>query len=218
MNRPWVTINCAMSLDGKTALPTRKQLRISCEEDIRRMYELRNAVDAVLVGIGTILADDPKLTVKNTYVTHPKQPLRVVLDSKCLVPKDALVLDTTAKTLILTVKGNEKTFHKNHIEIRGCPTDSKGRVDLEYALELLAQKGVKKLLVEGGGTIIWEFLQKNLVDDLYVYIAPIIIGGAQTPTFVDGQGILSKDDIIHFHLMTVQKFGPGSLHYYKKRP
>jgi len=72
-----------MSADGKIALPTKKQIRISSEEDIKRMYQLRNESDAVLVGIGTILTDNPKLTVKETYVHHPRQPLRVILDSKC---------------------------------------------------------------------------------------------------------------------------------------
>ena len=96
MKRPHVTINCAMSADGKIALPNRKQLRISCDEDIKRMYNLRNEVDAVLVGIETILSDDPKLTVKEKYVKNLKQPLRVVLDSTCKTPKDALVLNDSA--------------------------------------------------------------------------------------------------------------------------
>ena len=106
MKRPNVIINCAMSADGKIALPNRRQLRISCDEDIKRMYNLRNNADAVLVGIGTILSDDPKLTVKEKYVNNPKQPLRIILDNKCRTPKDALVLNDSAKTLIITAKGN----------------------------------------------------------------------------------------------------------------
>src|SRR5512136_1812416 len=98
MNRPHVIINCAMSADGKIASPARKQIRISSEEDIARMHQLRNASDAVLVGIGTILADDPKLTVKETYVTHSHQPLRVILDGKGRTPPQALALNTTSNT------------------------------------------------------------------------------------------------------------------------
>ena len=101
MNRPYVVINCAMSADGKIASPSGKQMRISCDKDIRRMYELRNESDAVLVGINTVLNDDPKLTVKNKYIKNPKQPIRVVLDTKCRTPSDALVADNKASPLVI---------------------------------------------------------------------------------------------------------------------
>src|SRR5512136_1773557 len=100
MKRPYVIINCAMSADGKIASPMRKQMQISCDEDIKRMYRLRNECDTVLVGVGTILTDNPKLTVKEKYVKHPRQPLRVVLDSKGRTPPHALVLNNVSKTLI----------------------------------------------------------------------------------------------------------------------
>ncbi|MEE9440888.1 MAG: dihydrofolate reductase family protein, partial [Candidatus Thermoplasmatota archaeon] len=129
MKRPYVIINCAMSADGKIALPNRKQLRISCDEDIKRMYNLRNEVDAVLVGIETILSDDPKLTVKEKYVKNPKHPLRVVLDGTCRTPKDALILNDSAKTLIIAGEGNEKQFDFEHVEVVGCKTDSGEHID-----------------------------------------------------------------------------------------
>lgn len=150
MKRPHVIINCAMSADGKIASPTRKQMRISSEEDIERMYQLRNESDAVLVGIGTILADDPKLTVKETYVHHPKQPLRVILDSKGRTPPHALALYMTSKTLIFTTKGHKKSYDGSHIEVVECRTDKDGLIDVNYALDILYEKGVRKLLVEGG--------------------------------------------------------------------
>ncbi len=118
MKRPHVIINCAMSADGKIASPARKQMRISSEQDIERMYRLRNESDAVLVGIGTILADDPKLTVKESYVHHPKQPLRVILDSKGRTPSHALALNTVSKTLIITAEGHKKTYE--WVSYRGC--------------------------------------------------------------------------------------------------
>src|SRR5512136_579874 len=123
MKRPSVIVNCAMSADGKIASPLRKQIRISDEGDIRRMYRLRNEVDAVLVGIGTILADDPKLTVKETYVPHPKQPLRVILDSKGRTPPQALALNTVSKTLIITAEGHKKMYLGSHIEVVKCRTN-----------------------------------------------------------------------------------------------
>ena len=92
MNRPHIIINCAMSADGKIALPNKKQMKISSKEDIKRMYHIRNESDAVLVGISTVLSDDPKLTVKQDYIKNPKQPLRVILDSSCKTPEKSLVL------------------------------------------------------------------------------------------------------------------------------
>ena len=215
MKKPYVIINCAMSADGKIALPNRKQLRISSEEDIVRMYKLRNECDAVLVGIETILSDDPKLTVKEKYVKNPKQPLRVVLDSKCRIPKKTEVLNKTTKTLIITTRGHEKRISGEHVEVVGCKADVNGHVDLECALELLYQKGVKKLLVEGGGTIIWSFLEERLVDDLYIYIGPCVVGGKTTPTMADGSGIKREDELITLKIVDVSRLGAGILTHYK---
>jgi 2,5-diamino-6-(ribosylamino)-4(3H)-pyrimidinone 5'-phosphate reductase len=208
-------INCAMSADGKIASPARRQMRISCEEDIRRMYHLRNDCDAVLVGVETILADDPKLTVKETYVAHPKQPLRVVLDRKRRTPPDALVLNDTAKTLVITEKGKEKSYGKPHVEVVGCPTDTHGRIDLKCVLTILCQKGVRKLLVEGGGTIIWSFLSHRVVDDLFIYIGPCVIGGKETPTVADGEGIHADQEPISVKIVEVKRLGPGVLVHYQ---
>jgi 2,5-diamino-6-(ribosylamino)-4(3H)-pyrimidinone 5'-phosphate reductase len=215
MKRPYVIVNCAMSADGKIASPSGKQLRISNEEDIKRMYNLRNSCDAVLVGIGAVLSDDPKLTVKEKYVKNPKQPLRVVLDSKCRTPEDALVLNDVAKTLIVATEGNEKQFDGDHIEVVGIKADDGVHVELESMLDLLYQRGIKKLLVEGGGTIIWSFLRNRLVDDLYTYIGPCIIGGKNTPTVADGSGIKSEDDLLSLRIVDVNRLGNGLLVHYK---
>jgi 2,5-diamino-6-(ribosylamino)-4(3H)-pyrimidinone 5'-phosphate reductase len=214
MKRPHVTINCAMSADGKIASPARKQIRISSEEDIQRMYRLRHESDAVLVGIGTILADDPKLTVKESYVHHPKQPLRVILDSKGRTPMDALALNTVSKTLIITAKGQKKTYEGSHIEVVECRTDDEGFIDVNDALEILSRKGVQKLLVEGGGTIIWKFLQNKVVDDLYIYIGSCIIGGKDTPTVADGKGIRKEEEIL-LEIVEIKQVGSGVLIHYQ---
>ena len=178
------------------------------------MYRLRNASDAVLVGIGTILTDDPKLTVKETYVPHPHQPLRVILDGKGRTPPHALALNTTSNTLILTTKGRTKTYEGSHIEVVECKIDTNGLLDLNDALNILYQKGVRKLLVEGGGTVIWNFLKKGLVDDLYIYIGSCIIGGKDTPTVADGEGIAPGEEIT-LKLVEVQKIGSGVLMHYQ---
>jgi len=213
MNRPYVVINCAMSADGKIASPSGKQMRISCDKDIRRMYELRNESDAVLVGINTVLTDDPKLTVKNKYVKNPKQPIRVVLDTKCRTPADALVADSTAKTLIIT---GEKEFSKkygNTVEVIWCDTNDKGNIDIKKLLDHLYKKGVKKLMVEGGGTVIGNFLKSGFVDDFFVYVGPMVIGGTNTPTLAGNMKV--DDENIKLKLVETKPIGQGVLLHYK---
>lgn len=215
MKRPYVIINCAMSADGKIALPNKQQLRISSREDIQRMYKLRNTCDAVLVGINTILTDDPKLTVKDEYIDEINQPIRVVLDTNCRTPLDALVVNEKSKTYIFTKKDIvTKKFGKN-VEIIVCDIDEEGLIDISNMLQILARKGVKSLMVEGGGTIIWNFLKKGFVDDIYVYIGPIIIGGSKTPTLADGKGIRDEDEKIKLTLVDIVKLGDGILTHYK---
>ena len=217
MKRPRVIVNCAMSADGKIALPTKKQLRISSEEDIVRIYRLRNQCDAVLVGVGTILTDDPKLTVKESYVKHPRQPLRVVLDSKGRTPKGSLVLNKAARTLLIMAKGHERSFEGSHIEVASCATDQQGLLKLPEVLTLLSHRGVRTLLVEGGSTVIWSFLRSGLVDDLFVYIGPCIIGGKTTPTMAGGAGIVSEDEAIRLRLIGTRRLGGGILMQYQLR-
>jgi 2,5-diamino-6-(ribosylamino)-4(3H)-pyrimidinone 5'-phosphate reductase len=215
MKRPRVIVNCAMSADGKIALPTGKQLRISSEEDIARVYKLRSECDAVLVGVGTILSDDPKLTVKETYVKNPRQPLRVVLDSKGRTPPGALVLNKTANTLLIMAKGHERSFEGSHIEVVGCTVDQQGLLEIPCILELLSQRGIQTLLVEGGGTVIWSFLKSGMVDDMYVYIGPCIIGGKNTPTMAGGEGIMREDEVITLKILKTQRMGVGVLIHYQ---
>ena len=214
MNRPHVIVNCAMSADGKIALPSRKQLRISCDEDIKRMYRLRHESDAVLVGIDTILSDNPKLTVKEKYIDNPKQPIRIILDSSCRTPEDALAVNNVAKTIIITSKKCNKKYNDN-VEIIECKTDDENQIDLNYLLELLYNLEIKSLMVEGGSTIIWNFLNKRLVDDLYLYMAPIIIGGAKTPTMADGRGIKDIDELISLEIIEIRRLGPGILFHFR---
>jgi len=208
MNRPYVTINCAMSLDGKIASPSGKQMRISCDEDIKRMYELRNKSDAVLVGINTVISDDPKLTVKEKYVKNPNQPIRIVLDTKCRTPTNSLVANKASKTFIIVGKEYNKKFNEN-VEIIKCKLKD-GFIDLHSLLEKLYEKGIRKLMVEGGSTVIWNFLSENLVDDMYVYIGSMIIGGKNTPTLVN-----RERPNINIKFFEAKKLGSGILLHYK---
>lgn len=207
MDRPYVIINCAASADGKIALPSRRQLRISSDEDIERVQILREKCDAVLVGIETVLTDNPKLTVKNK---DSDQPIRVVLDTRCRVPDNSFVLDGSAKTYILVGEDVTKTIKKDNVEIIKCRTE-RGLIDLKFALKELKNRGINTLLVEGGGTVIWNFLKKGLFDEFYVYIAPIVIGGKDTPTIADGTGIGSEGETIRLRIEEIKFVGEGIL-------
>lgn len=213
MNRPYVIINCAMSADGKIATPAGKQLRISNEEDIKRMYSLRNSSDAVLVGVNTILSDNPKLTVKETYIKNPKNPIRVILDTHCRTKPDSLAVDTQAKTIIIT-NGQCDRVYSETVEILQCEIDDEGLIDIKEMLQLLYDKGIKKLLVEGGSTVIWKFLKCGLVDDFYTYIGPIIIGGKYTPSVADGEGIYENNPI-NLKIVEMKRVGEGILVHYQ---
>jgi 2,5-diamino-6-(ribosylamino)-4(3H)-pyrimidinone 5'-phosphate reductase len=204
-----------MSLDGKIALPSRRQIRISSEEDMKRVFQLRNSCDAILVGIGSVLADDPKLTVKESYVQNPKQPVRVVLDSYCKTPENALVVNKKAKTILVVQEGQvcTKNFGE-HVEIIECPVDN-GLLDLSVVLTMLSERNINTVLVEGGGTVIWNFLRNAYVDELFVFIGSMVIGGSKSPTMVDGEGILSQDDTIGLHLVDMTRMQGGVLLHYQ---
>jgi 2,5-diamino-6-(ribosylamino)-4(3H)-pyrimidinone 5'-phosphate reductase len=215
VQRPRVIVNCAMSADGKVALPSGHQLRISCEEDMARVHELRAASDAVLVGVGTVLMDDPKLTVSEKYVRGARQPLRVVLDGSCQTPPTALVANAAARTVIVAKKGCVKPFPSGTVEVVECPVDVDGLLDLKWVLGELARRGVRQLLVEGGGTVIWSFLRHGLVDDVFVYVGPMVVGGVGTPTMAGGHGVGSATEVVGLSVVEVGRLGPGVLVHYR---
>lgn len=210
MLRPYTIINCAASVDGKIALPSRRQTRISNDEDIARVHRLRNECDAILVGVGTILVDNPKLTVKEKYVAEVSNPLRVVLDSKGRTPLDAEVLSGDASTLIVTSESSDSTFGQADVARFG-----KDRVDIRATTEFLHGRGVGKLLVEGGETVIWSFLKQGLVDELKVFIGSMIIGGTSSPTVAGGEGATAFEDITLLTLQNSTRLGDGILLEYE---
>ncbi|MEE9152303.1 MAG: 2,5-diamino-6-(ribosylamino)-4(3H)-pyrimidinone 5'-phosphate reductase [Thermoplasmata archaeon] len=204
-----VIINCAMSTDGKIALPSRKQTRISNEEDMKRVHELRNECDAILVGIGTILSDNPKLTVKESYMPNPKQPIRIVLDSKGRIPRDAEVLSPDTQTIVVV---SEECKH----DIEGAETIVCGReqVNLRLLCEILDKRGIGKLLVEGGETVIWSFLRERIADEFFVFVGSMVIGGRKSPTPAGGEGAKDEEEIIPLTLKGVKNIGDGVLLQY----
>ena len=205
-----VIINCAMSVDGKIALRPRKQTRISNEEDKKRVYRLRNSSDAILVGIETVLSDDPKLTVSPKYVRKPRKPVRIVLDSNGRTPRNALVLNGAAPTIIVTNDKTKKTF-PNAETIR-C---GKKEVNLPKLLACLEKRGFKRLLVEGGSKVIWSFLESKLADEVNIFVGSVVIGGEESPTAAGGCGASCEKNMVALRLISAKALGSGVLLRYE---
>tara|TARA_B100001029_G_scaffold38677_1_gene29824 strand:- start:2665 stop:3270 length:606 start_codon:yes stop_codon:yes gene_type:complete len=201
-----------MSADGKIALPSRKQVRLSNKEDSKRVNDLRKNCDAILVGIGTIIEDNPKLTVKNTINTSIN-PIRIVLDTKGRTPLESNVLNKEAKTIIAV--GNKCKVNKlGNSEIIKCGNE---KINIKKLIQKLSEKGIKNILVEGGETVLWSFINENLFDQINIFIASKIIGGEKTPTMAGGDGFYAETSILKLSLKHVEKIGDGILLTYCKK-
>lgn len=203
-------INCAMSADGKIALRSRRQTAISDDEDRRRVHKLRNSVDAILVGVDTVISDDPKLTVNEKFVKNPRHPVRVVLDSQGRTPPGALVLNGASKTIIVTSERCSKTFP--NAETVRCGGDE---VDLERLMSILDGKGIRKMLIEGGSKVIWSFLKSRIADEVNIFIGSMVIGGDASPTPAGGQGAVDEKDVVQLRLKSADVLGSGVLVRYE---
>ena len=209
--RPKIILNCAASADGKIALPNRRSLKLSNEQDFKRLHNLRNNCDAILVGIGTILEDNPSLTV-SSGIKAGTNPTRIVLDTNFRTPSDAKVINRKAKTIIAI---GEKTVigNKTNTEIIKCGIDE---IDIEKLLDELGKRSIETILVEGGETVMWSFLENELFDEFNIFISSMIIGGKNTPTIAGGKGISNNSIPPKLRLVSLEKIGNGVLLKYKK--
>jgi len=193
--RPFVTAKFAMSLDGKIATLTGESKWITNERSRMRSHQLRDITDAILVGAGTALADDPQLTTRlpRANVHHP---LRIVADSRGRLPLSARLYDPKlpGQTVLATTSLSDPT-HRAALEARGVevwvlPANEAGHVRLEALLDELGQRGLLTLLVEGGSELLGAFFSARLVDRVSAFLAPLIIGGQEAPGPVGGKGAL----------------------------
>ncbi|MEW6045299.1 MAG: bifunctional diaminohydroxyphosphoribosylaminopyrimidine deaminase/5-amino-6-(5-phosphoribosylamino)uracil reductase RibD [Bacillota bacterium] len=196
---PYVTIKVAMSLDGKIATASGDARWISSETSRALVHRLRARHDAVMVGVGTVLADDPLLTAR-PHASRPlrRQPLRVVVDGLARTPADAQLIRTAAPgtpvLVAVTARAPAERVHAIRsagAEVAVLPAAPDGRVDLPALMEYLAGREVTSILVEGGGTLVASLIEAGLPDRLVAFVAPKILGGRSAPSPVEGSGAAS---------------------------
>jgi len=196
--RPFVTLKVAMSLDGKIATFTGDSKWITGEQARRYAHQMRAEHDAVMVGIGTVLADDPLLTVR--LPGESKQPWRVIVDSRLRIPLESRIALTSDKfpTIVATVqhqgsRERKKLLEERGIEVWELPADH-GRVDLDALLEELGRKEITSVLLEGGAMLNASALEAGVVDKFVIFVAPKIIGGSRAPGPIGGPGVERIED------------------------
>ena len=185
---PYVRLKLAMSLDGRTAMQNGESKWITAEKSRLDVHTLRAKSGAIITGVGTVLADDPALTVrledKEFRGQNFTQPLKVILDASLHIPLSAKIFDDPGSVLVCCSKKAKETLktslREKDIEVYAVP-EVGGRLDLKSILELLAEKEVNHVMVECGSTLAGSFIEEGLVDEMWVYIAPVLMGAAARP-------------------------------------
>lgn len=217
--RPYVIVNVAMSADGKISTRERRQIRISGKQDFIRVDRLKAGCDAVMVGIGTVLADDPSLTVKSEEgLTYRRKqgwgdhPVRIVVDSSARIPPNASILHKGEGRRVIAVSGKAESTKiavlKKKATVLVCGEDE---VDLPALMDELGSMGIQRIMVEGGGTLIAGLIRAGLVHEINTYIGNILIGGKDAPTFSDGEGFIDESSFPRLSLLEVHRIEDGIL-------
>lgn len=205
---PWVRVKSAMSLDGRTAMANGESKWITGDSARADVHRLRARSEAMVTGIGTVLADDPSMNVRLADASEVVQPLRVVLDPKLMMPADAKMLTLPGDTLVLTSVGEGDDIEDliaTGAEIRWLDGDAE-HVDLNEVLKTLAELGVNEVMVEAGATVSGAFLAAGLVDELIVYLAPHLMGDAARGLF-RLPGIAHMDQRIKLTITDIRAVG-----------
>lgn len=212
--RPFVILKSAVTLDGKTATSTGDSQWISNEQSRQHVHRMRDRYDAIMVGIGTVLHDNPRLTTR--LPDGGRDPVRVVVDSQLRIPSDAAILhvDSTAPTLVVTTSAASVTkidaLRAGGVDVLVLPGNS-GWVDLHKLMEELGQRNLQSVLVEGGATLNESLLLEGLIDRVAVFIAPKLIGGNQGKGIFEGVGISRLSEALRLTDVRWQTFGDDLL-------
>ena len=186
-SKPYIILSAAISIDGKISTVIGDS-KFSSNQDYIRLHKLRSKVDAILIGKKTVMQDDPLLTVR---YTRGKNPVRIILDSKGTISSKSKILQTSTK--VPTIIAVSKKITKSNLDkLHKFPVDviitGENSVNLKSLLKKLSDKKIATILVEGGGTINWEFVKQNLFDELIITLSPFLIGGNNAISFIQGIG------------------------------
>lgn len=213
----YVVANAAMSADGKLSSRRREQVAISGPADFARVDALRAECDAVFVGIGTVIADDPHLTVEDPDLRAERRergdashPSRVVVDTRARTPPDARVLDDAASSYVL-VGESAPEDRRAVLGEAGAHLIEAGdeRVALSEGFAALESEGIEQLLIEGGGEILFSAFEAGVINELSVFVGPVVIGGRDAPTLADGVGFV--EEFPELELESVEQIDDGVL-------
>lgn len=210
--KPFVVLKTGMTLDGKIATASGESKWITSDKSRKEVHKLRNELSAIMVGVNTVIKDNPKLTCR---IEGGKNPVRIIVDSKLRIPTTSeVVVDNLAKTIVATTElaDKEKILALEKLGVKVVITKSKNnRVNLQSLMIELGKIGIDGILLEGGATLSFSALEENIVDKIQVYIAPKIIGGEKSKTSIGGQGIKKLSDAIELKDMTVKSISPDLL-------
>ena len=213
--KPFVVLKVASSLDGKLATRAGESRWISNEASRAYVHELRHAYDGIMVGIGTVLADDPRLTARLPD-GNGRDPLRIVVDSRLRTPPDAAMLaqDSEARTLIAATSvhaGRRRALEERGAQVVELPADDHGHVDLRALMTDLGQRGVTSILLEGGATLHAGALKAGIVDKVCIFLAPILIGGEDAPGTIGSLEIDALADAVRLEGSSMRRFNQDLL-------
>ena len=203
-SNPYVILSAAISIDGK--ISTRiSDSKLSSKEDSIRLHKLRSKVDAILIGKNTLLQDDPLLTVRHT---KGKNPIRIILDSKGTISINTKIIKTSNE--ISTIVAVSKKISKvNLLKLKKLPIEiivaGENSVNLKLLMKKLSNKKIKTILVEGGGTVNWEFIKNDLFNELVVTLSPYLIGGNDATSFVEGKGFRKISNSPNLKLKSIKR-------------
>ena len=199
-----IILSAAISIDGKISTRSNDS-KLSSQEDSTRLHKLRSKVDAILIGKNTMLQDDPLLTVRHT---KGKNPTRIILDSKGTISKNSKIIRTSDK--IPTIIAVSKKISKANLsKLKKLPVEiiisGENSVNLKLLMKKLATKKIKTILVEGGGTVNWEFIKNNIFDELIITLSPYLIGGNDAISLVEGKGFAKIVNSPNLKLKSVKR-------------
>jgi len=188
---PFIALKTAMTLDGKISTFTGDSKWISNEKSRRLVHELRHRYSAIMIGVNTVIKDDPELTNRSEHA-HKKNPVRIIVDSNGRTPANARVLKSAeAKTIVAVTKNTGQDFIKMVTDSGGevivCPEKNK-KVDLSFLVETIGKRGIDSILLEGGSTLNFSAIEEGIVDKVYSFISPKLLGGEKANTPLGGAG------------------------------